>query len=573
MINRAAILHIPLSQYAFANSETNITFRLKTAKDNVKRSTIFIGDRVQPSDPIQFVGYPMNKIGYDLVSDYYEVTLNLNINRICYYFELADEEETIYLYSDILDSVLPVERSEFYQYPIILRSEISDVPDWLKRAVVYNIFPDSFASSKRKISGHETKKKWTGDIILKSRLGGTIKGIMENMDYIADMGFNCLYLNPFFTAGEYHKYDLLDYFHVSPDRGTDDDFRELVKEAHKKNIKVIIDGVFNHCSWKFFAFEDVVRNEEKSEYKDWFYSVKYPVIRPDNEMDRPEYETFAYERKMPKLNTANEEVQRYFAEVGAYWIREFDVDGWRLDVANEVDKNFWRRFKKAIRAEKKDSVMIGEIWESAEVWLRGDMFDSTMNYDFRRYCRDFFALSKIKASVFHDRIMKMLMRYPTGVLQGQLNLLDSHDVNRFFSYCDGDIRRLKLAFVFLYTMPGAACIFYGDEYGMDGNSEFTLRGPMPWKEHKYDESALLKKLSEIRRAYTSLIYGEFRVEQIDDNGLYCYSRREESKEEIVVALNVSTNPICLGGDEQKRVLLQEGYDGTSLSEFGYVIWR
>ncbi|EPI54469.1 alpha amylase, catalytic domain protein, partial [Gardnerella vaginalis JCP7275] len=279
----------------------------------------------------------MEKIASDDYFDYYEANISRDLDRVCYYFEMQDADERLYLYADTIATDFPEDRTEVYQFPFIRREEISDVPNWLKEAVVYNIFPDSFADSKRGISctAKDYFDEKTGQT-LHTRLGGTIRGIIENLDYIEDLGFNCLYLNPIFKAAEYHRYDLLDYYHVCPNLGTDDDFRELVSEVHNRGMHIIIDGVFNHSSWYFFAFDDVVKNGENSRYKDWFYGLKFPVVRPQDGQ-RPNYTCFAYERKMPKLNTSNPEVRDYFMDVCRYWLEDFDVDGWRLDVANEVD--------------------------------------------------------------------------------------------------------------------------------------------------------------------------------------------------------------------------------------------
>lgn len=572
MIRREAITHVPLSEYAFINSETSITIRVRVGKDNLKRCVLYYGDRVYPEDPIVFTPIEMEKVASDLYFDFYEVTFESPYTRVCYYFNMEDEEEQIYLYSNIFSKELPRERSEFYQYPFMRREEISTVPEWLKHAVVYNIFPDSFASGKRKIKGMpgemNSNEKWT----LHSRLGGTIQGITENLDYISEMGFNCIYLNPIFVAAEYHKYDLLDYHHVSPNLGTDQDFEELVKAVHDRGMHIVIDGVFNHCSWYFFAFDDVVKNGEDSRYKDWFYDLEFPVIRPDNPEEKPNYSCFAYERKMPKLNSSNPEVREYFVEVGRYWIEKFHVDGWRLDVANEVDRDFWRAFKKATREVNSQSVMIGEIWESSESWLRGDMFDSTMNYDFRKNCRDFFGTEQINAKEFAGRITDMMYRYPTGILQGQLNLLDSHDVNRFMSYCKGDVRRFQLAEVFLFTSPGAPSVFYGDELGMDGNSEYLLRGPMPWDNPKSDEREFFRKLIELRTKNDALTIGTFKELLTDEDGLYIYERSMGGRT-ITIALNARDCEKTLDLIQPfGSVVMSERYEDHRLGAFGYAIW-
>lgn len=573
MILRQAVTHIPLSQYAFTSSETKLTIRIRTARDDLVRCVLYYGDRVCPQDPVVFTPLEMEKVASDLMFDIYEVSFESPYTRACYYFELADADESLFLYADIFSTRLPDERSEFYQYPFMRREEISAVPEWLEHAVVYNIFPDSFATGRHSISGAAGEIEWGNGLRLKSRLGGTIRGITENLDYISELGFNCLYLNPVFVAGEYHKYDILDYHHISPNLGTDEDFAELVAQAHARGMRVIIDGVFNHCSWYFFAFDDVVRNGEASGYKNWFYDLKFPVVRPENEHEPPTYSCFAYERKMPKLNSSDPEVLNYFVGVGTYWIEKFHVDGWRLDVANEVSRDFWRAFKRATRACDGESVMIGEIWESAESWLQGDMFDSTMNYDFRKNCRDFFGTELINAAEFDARVNQMNYRYPSGILRGQLNLLDSHDVNRFLSYCRGDVRRLRLAEVFLFTAPGVPCVFYGDELGMDGNSEYALRGPMPWGNAAHDEREFFKKLTALRRGSETLIYGGYRKLYADDKGLYIFARSLD-KATVTVAINARGASAALPDTvPQREPLLSFAFDRGELGPFGYAVWE
>lgn len=573
MINRQAVTHIPLSQYAFANSEKNITIRIRAGKDNLTRCILWFGDRVCPQQSVAFEPVEMERTASDLEFDYFEITFDSPYPRVCYYFELSDGEEQLFLFSDIFANELPKERSEFYQYPFIRREEISTVPDWLKRAVVYNIFPDSFASGKRTIKGRPGEVNWGKCLTLKSKLGGTIKGITENLDYITGLGFTCLYINPIFVAGEYHKYDILDYFHISPNLGTDADFRELVLQAHARGVKVVIDGVFNHCSWRFFAFDDVVRNGSNSRYKDWFYDLTFPVVRPESDDTVPSYSCFAYERKMPKLNSSNPEVRDYFMAVCEYWMREYGIDGWRLDVANEVDRDFWRSFKRTARSIDPESIMIGEIWESSERWLQGDMFDSTMNYDFRKNCRDFFGTESINATEFNARITKMNYRYPTGILQGQLNLLDSHDVNRFLSCCQNDVRRLRLAEIFLFTAPGTPCVFYGDELGMSGDREEFLRGPMPWKDPPHDERAFFKRLISLRKNSPVLVYGSYRARFMDEAGCYIYERGLGGRS-IIVALNARNSNIKLEYPiPQCTPLLSSAYAEGQIGPFGYAIWE
>ena len=216
--------------------------------------------------------------------------------------------------------------------------------------------------------------------------------------------------------------------------------------------------------------------------------------------------------------------------------------------------------------------MIGEIWESAESWLRGDMFDSAMNYDFRKNCRDFFGTEILNAKEFAGRITDMMYRYPTGILQGQLNLLDSHDVNRFMSYCQEDIRRFRLAEVFLFTSPGAPSVFYGDELGMDGNSEFLLRGPMAWGKPKSDERELFRKLIALRKENEAIMVGTFRELFADEDGLYIYERSMNGKT-VTVAMNARNCETSLEMIHPAgKIVMSEEYRNHKIGAFGYAIW-
>ena len=368
--------------------------------------------------------------------DYFQVTLENPYKRLCYYFELYDGKETELYYGDNFAKGTVDDRSEYYQLPFNHRADIVRPPEWAKDAVIYNIFPDSFATGKEYISNRATTNKF-GDVTTRGKLGGTIQGITENVSYLKKLGVNAIYINPLFAAGEYHKYDLLDYFHVDPCFGTNEDFHRLVEVFHDNDIRVIIDGVFNHCGWRFFAFEDVVRNGEKSKYKDWFYGLTFPVVRPEDPETYPNYECFGYERLMPKLDLENREAADYFCSVGRYWVEEFHTDGWRLDVASEVNDGFWRRFYREVHDVNPEAILIGEVWESANHWLDGTIFDSAMNYDFRKHCKRFFGEKSIDAAEFDSRITDMRMRYREQTVFSQLNVLDTHDVSRFLSLWRG----------------------------------------------------------------------------------------------------------------------------------------
>lgn len=564
-----AVLHIPMSEYCCGLDERRIVYRLRCARDDLKHVTLFYADTACRVNPILFTAVPMEKILSDTCHDYWQVIVESPYNRVYYYFQLDDGEQTTLYYSGLFTNQLAQDRSEYFKLPFNHRADIARVPEWVKDAVVYNIFPDSFASGKCRIAGTSQPRQFGGQT-LRGRLGGTLEGVTRNIDYLKNLGINCVYLNPIFAAGEYHKYDLLDYYHADPCFGGDGAFREMVVALHAANIRVIIDGVFNHCGWHFFAFEDVLKNQEKSPYKDWFYDLTFPVRRPETAEELPDYACFAYERMMPKLNTANPEVRKYFCDVGAYWVREYHIDGWRLDVASEVNDGFWRAFREAVKGVDPEALLIGEVWESAGHWLRGDMFDSTMNYDFRKHCRAFFAEKRIDAAEFSGRVTDMLMRYRLQMLPAQLNLLDSHDVSRFLSLCGGDTAGYRLAVLFMMCFVGMPTVFYGDELGVQGIREEEYRAPMPWKAGDLSLLAFFQKAIAMRNALAPLREGDFRTLSAEAGSrMFCF-RRSTGKEGVSVAINAGDAPANIPFSAEK-LYWAEGLEGNTLSPGGFAV--
>ncbi len=512
-----AISHRPLSSDAYALSDELFAIRIHTAKNDIKECRIYYGDRVCPHEPIDVKSSDMILAASDELFDYFEIHIRTKYTRLCYYFELTGSlQEKIYYSEYGFTTDMKLNRIQYFQFPFNRREDRADIPAWAADTVLYHIFPHSFASGRKVIKD-----------------GGTIRGITENTNYIKSLGINCIYLNPIFRAASYHKYDTIDYYETDPDFGSKEDFREMVDTCHKKGIRVILDGVFNHCGNGFFAFQDVIEKGELSEYRDWFYEMSFPV----SYRTPPDYAAFAYVKEMPKLNTGNPEVTEYFCNVGKYWITEFDIDGWRLDVANEVNHDFWRSFRKAVRSVKPDALLIGEIWEDAGVWLMGDQFDSAMNYRFTEICRSFFAEGSIDIRTFDEQINHINMRYQENVTEVQMNFLDTHDVPRFMSFCKGDMNRFKLAVFYMMTATGVPSVFYGDERGVRGVSENEYRKPMPWNDDENPLTDFYSKCIRIRNENKALRRGTYRTVLTDDErGIYVFARQTDD-EKIYVMLN------------------------------------
>ena len=553
-MNPSTIFHRPLSEYAFALDDVHYVFRLRTGKGEALSCKFYYADRAIMTPELEFFCVPMEKFRTDQYFDWYEIRLETSFARIAYYFELSDGVETLCYYGDCYELTGQPIRADYFQFPFNHRADRLTIPEWTKDAMVYNIFPDSFADGKRMLSGNS-----------KAGLGGTIKGITKNLDYIASMGFNCIYLNPIFKAESYHRYDTLDYYEIDPQMGTKDDLKAMVQTAHSMGIRVILDGVFNHISSSHFMFRDVLQYGRDSEYYDCFYQLpEHPEIPKPGEF--PKYTCFSYVSNMPKTNTANPYLRQYFCDVGTYWIREFDIDGWRLDVANELDDGFLRAFRTAVKEAKADALIVGEVWENAAHYLNGDMLDSAMNYDFRRYCRRFFAEESVGAELFDTNVSTLLLRYRENAVYAQLNLLDSHDVSRYLTLCGENIDKMELSVLLQMTFPGMPCVFYGDEKGLCGTAESEYRQAMAW-DKKHALEAIYRSMTALRTEHPALRYGNFRT-IIASNKVYSYSRTWNYKR-ITVTMNLGDVPIH--ASERGRLLLKKGKNRDIIGAWEYEV--
>lgn len=545
-----------MSEYAFALDDTHYIFRLRTGKGEAESVRFYYADRAVMTPKLQFAPLPMEKFRTDRYFDWYEIRLETRFERIAYYFELQNGVETLFYYGDCYEMAGTPTRADYFQLPFNHRADRFAAPAWTRDAVVYNIFPDSFAAGKRLAPNGAPPCR-----------GGTVRGVTENLDYIASLGFNCIYLNPIFAARSYHRYDTLDYYRIDPHMGAEDDLRDLVRRAHALGIRVILDGVFNHVSSDHPFFRDVLEKGRASRYYSCFYALpETPRLPAAGEL--PGYTCFSYVADMPKTNTADPFLRQYFCDVGAYWVRKFDVDGWRLDVANELDDGFLRAFRASVKAAKSDALIVGEVWENAAHYLGGDMLDSAMNYDFRRYCRRFFAEQTVDAETFDTNVSTLLLRYNENALFAQLNLLDSHDVSRFLSLCGGKTERMELAVLLQMTFPGMPCVFYGDEKGLCGESEPEYRRPMEWDASSPLEE-VYRRMIALRKTHPALRYGSFHTE-LACGGVYRYSR-VWSGTKITVAMNLGAEPVK--AEKRGTLLLKKGENRDIIGAWEYEVWE
>lgn len=423
----------------------------------------------------------MEKAFQDSDYDYYTCLLRGEDNRLAYIFE-AEAEDGLWYYSE--EGVSRVYRHDlsyfnFFQYCFVHACDVFSPVPWARQACVYQIFPERFYNGTGKKA--YVTCDWDAEPTPKSFYGGDLPGITRKLDDLCDLGVNCLYLTPVFPSPSNHKYDIVDYREVDPAFGGKAALRQLVEAAHARGVRVLLDGVFNHCSSQNPLFRDVVKRGRQSPYYDWFFiHGDFPDEKRGN------YSMFASVKYMPRLNTGHPDVIGYFCDTAAYWIREFDIDGWRLDVCDEISDRFLRALRQRVKQEKADALILGEIWHDPAHWLGGDMLDGVMNYPLTKACLDYIAAREIDAQGFCDRLIRGLWRCPGAAHLMALNLIGSHDTERFLHRVQGRTELLKMGYAAAFFLPGMPCVYYGDEVGVTGGYDPGCRRGYPWDKEKQD---------------------------------------------------------------------------------------
>jgi cyclomaltodextrinase len=432
-------------------------------------------------------------------------------------------------------------------------------PEWVKHAVFYQIFPDRFAKSKEAEKYDLNLESWEAPPTHQGYKGGDLWGVMEKLDYLQDLGINAIYFTPIFQSACNHRYHTHDYYQVDPLLGGNVAFEALLKAAHQRNIKIVLDGVFNHAGRGFFYFNDILENGPYSPWLDWFKIEGWP-LSPYDGSQPANYVAWANNRSLPQFNHDNPQVRKYIMQIGEYWI-EKGIDGWRLDVPFEIETpNFWQEFRSRIKAINPDAYITGEVWTEATEWLDGSQFDGVMNYLFTAPTIAFTAgdrviMDYVKNSSYHpypalsaqgyaDKIKELLQLYRWEIQLTQLNLLDSHDTARLITIVGEDKASVELATLLLFTFPGAPSIYYGDEVGLRGGKDPDCRRSFP-PANDWDLDVLNyhKQLIALRHQYAALSTGDYHS-LFADNSVYVFSRTLNG-EEIIIAINVDTRPAKL----------------------------
>ncbi|HPF42905.1 MAG TPA: glycoside hydrolase family 13 protein [Bacillota bacterium] len=541
-MQKTAILHIQEYPYCIVTGPDALTLRIRAAKDDIDQAFICFKNLYDHTSEFQKV--EMKRILASALFDVYEATIKVPLKHFKYYFELIFGSAKIYYTSDgFLEIVAP---ENCFYYPNINSDEILALPKWAEGETIYQVLVDRFFDSDPSNNPPQTKPcKAIPD--RNTYYGGDFGGIIAKLDYLASYGVGIIYLSPVLKSPSYHKYDVEDYYTIESIYGGKEKLRELTEEAHKRGMKVILDGVYGHCSCEHEFFRDLCEKNEKSPYRNWFEVYGFPVS-----VEKGNYNTFANVVPiMPKLNTANNEVIAYFAKQGAYWAKYLDIDGYRLDVADEISHTFWRQFRLSLEAVKKDALLLGEIWNQPTQWLKPGELHSATNYKFRQYTLAL-ARNEIGTKKYASLIEEHLMTTSTMQQNYLASLLGSHDTLRLAN----EIPERKTRFLIMklmLLMPGMPLIYYGDEISLAGGKDPDNRRAMDWnhmltkEETEFREAAMFRKKSEIlKKGSLNFLTSE--------EGLLVFTRELAAEELIVIANFTDVSMDYEIEDEYKLVL-------------------
>ena len=502
----------------------------------------------------------------------YTAQVRPEYKRLMYYFEIEADGEAYALYENKLCPKAEMDSTskQFFKYAWLNPSDVIAPPAWVGETVWYQIMPDRFhrhhdapRDKKFRKWGDFSNPRWN------DLYGGTLRGITEKLDYLRDLGVSGIYMTPIFKSNTNHKYNTFDYTEIDPDFGTEDDLREMIREAHSRGIRVMLDAVFNHCGSEFAPCRDVREKGREPRYFDWFFINSDDFAREDYSTADGRFYSFSFWAGMPKLNTNNPEVVKYFSDLCCYWAREWDIDAIRFDVGDEISHSFLRSLRTAVKAVKPDIYLLGEIWMDSLNWLSGDEYDAVMDYPFTGCVNDYWKNPKLTARDFMYAMNYCHSLYPEQVNSAMLNFLDTHDTARAAESAENrDVLLQKLAI--LMTMTGAPCLYYGTEIAMKGAREPYNRACMPWEEiERGDHDGFLSQIRELisLRKTTPALRGNELSYRLDSGRPRLLSYTKGGDILVVINADGSDYPVADKGE----ILFENGYDNGILRKDGVLI--
>ncbi|WML34947.1 glycoside hydrolase family 13 protein [Clostridium sp. OS1-26] len=509
------------------------------------------------------IGLSSKKINEDLYNYFTEISIKEDYKGLInYYFKFYKDYQIIY-YGNNADGLGGEGRVYQYSpksYQITVHKDF-EVPIWFKEGIVYQIFVDRFRNGNKDGKVDNPKKNsfiygtWqdepmyirdaNGKVVRWDFYGGNLKGVIEKLEYLKNLGVDIIYLNPIFEASSNHKYDTADYKSIDPMFGDENIFKELCHKAEQLGIKIILDGVFNHTGSdsiyfnKFGNYSSLGAYQSKySTYYKWYIFSEYP----------DKYECWWGIDNHPSIDEMNEDYINFIIKdkdsVINKWMK-LGISGWRLDVADELPDEFIKLFKSHIKEIKEDSVLIGEVWEDASnkisysrkrKYLFGEELDSVTNYPFRNLVINFIN-SRITAEGFIRNIMSLYENYPRESFYCNLNILGTHDTERILTSIDKDNRKnmykLIIALSIQMTMPGVPLIYYGDEAGLTGGKDPLNRKPYPWKHEDVNIYNIYEAIIKLRRKHEVFVKGDLNFHNINED-ILCYERNYDKTKAIII---------------------------------------
>lgn len=577
----SSVYHKTSEQMSYPLNQNELIVNIKTGYD-VKKVYIYYGDPFEAgilggnekwTGKREEICYK-KRLKHQI---WWTTTLKPEFKRCRYYFELQTDTETWYYFEDGFVTKEQMEMDgkmqQCFIVPWMNSADINQTPDWVNKTVWYQIFPDRFCNGNpdKKLEG---MKPWgTGKVTNEECYGGDLEGIRQKLPYLKDLGINGIYLNPIFEAESNHKYDTTDYYKIDPAFGDETVFGKLVEEAHAQGIRIMLDGVFNHCGYYFAPWQDVLEKGPESKYYNWFMINQWPFDKEEGDTRDGKFYSFAFAANMPKINTNNEEVIRYISDICAYWVGKYQIDGIRFDVGNEVSHRLLKELRRRVKAIKPDIYLLGEIWHDASQWLARDEYDSVMNYPLTGSIQDFFmdkSFDNVGFEHMINRCYTMYMQQSNNVL---FNLLDSHDTERLIHKVkDIDVFFQQLAI--LFTMPGSPCIYYGTEIALDGAHDPDCRRCMPWhdmgKPQYQERIADVRKLIQLRKSEETFrsLYFHFPGET-EDPRFVKYIKLDQDGNKAEILLNCAETEWKI--ESEGEVLYQRKYADGVLEPNGVLI--
>lgn len=561
------VFHKDESEMSFALSEFEAVVRLRVRKGlNLKKVYVHFGNKYQFS---KFEKQEMSLQYDDGVYEYYESYLKLNDRRLSYYFTFKHENQTyVYTQEGIEDHFDPnLWQYSLFQIGFINTNDIHRLVSWTKNAVFYQIFVDRFHKGNKEKDTSYITMSFDDKSTPANFYGGDLQGIIEKIPYLKKLGVNAIYLTPIFESTSNHKYNIADYYSIDKMFGDMETFKELVNKLHENNMKVVLDAVFNHCATNHPFFLDAKEKGKESKYFNYFMVNGDTIDFGDQTFN---YASFGKHKYMPKLDTSNLEVRKYLIDIATYYIKELDIDGWRLDVADEISHDFWRHFREEVKACKQDALILGEVWPDSHSFLRGDQFDSVMNYPFRRALLKFFKGDLSNVRKLSDDLNRCLVSNTLTVNKMMYNLLDSHDSARFYTEISCDDVKQKLAYLIQFFYLGMPALYYGDEYHLEGENDPDCRRAMKFDKFSSSEKEMfsfVSKLIKLRKTNKIFANGSISIREENNKFKLVRSLKNDS---LTLLINFSDKKTKV---TNKEILLTNAKKESVLDHLEFIVYK